>query len=78
MAVLHREREHRQRHNFMPAASYESPVAMAAMSIYLVRNLANSPSIPEMLEEAPFRDARGSPTVPTFYGDTRYLRRRVP
>ncbi len=61
---------HQQRDNFLPDASYESPVAMASMSVYLARILANSASIPEMLPDAPFRASRASPQVPAFYGDT--------
>ena len=61
---------HQQRDNFLPDASWESPVAMSAMSVYLVRNLANSPTLPEMLPDAPLRKARARPDAPAFYGDT--------
>ena len=61
---------HQQRDNFLPDASWESPVAMSAMSVYLVRNLANSPMVPEMLPDAPFRKTRARPDGPAFYGDT--------
>ena len=61
---------HQQRDNFLPDASWESPVAMSAMSVYLVRNLANSPTVPEMLPDAPFRKTRARPDGPAFYGDT--------
>ena len=61
---------HQQRDNFLPDASYESPVVMATMSVYLARHLANSESIPEMLPNAPFRSSRASPVFPAFYGDT--------
>ena len=61
---------HQQRDNFLPDASWESPVAMSVMSVYLVRNLANSPTVPEMLPDAPFRKTRARPDGPAFYGDT--------
>ena len=61
---------HQQRDNFLPDASFESPVVMATMSVYLARHLANSTSIPEMLPDAPFRASRASPVYPAFYGDT--------
>ncbi len=61
---------HQQRDNFLPDASWEAPVAMSAMSVYLVRNLANSLSRPEIQPDAPFRKTRASPDAPAFYGDT--------
>ena len=65
---------HQQRDNFLPDASWESPVAMSTMSVYLVRNLANSPTRPEIVPDAPFRKTRASPLAPAFYGDTRVPR----
>ena len=59
---------HQQRDNFLPDASWEAPVAMSAMSVYLVRNLANSLSRPEIQPDAPFRKTRASPDAPAFYG----------
>ena len=61
---------HQQRDNFLPDASWEAPVAMSAMSVYLVRDLANSPTPPQIQPDAPFRKTRASPDAPAFYGDT--------
>jgi len=60
---------HRQRDNFDPAWSLESPVTMAALSVRLAWDLANAADLPQMDADAPVSKVRRSPDRPWFFGD---------
>ena len=61
---------HRQRDNFDPAWSLESPANMAALSVRLAWDLANGDGMPRMDADAPVSQTRRSPDQPYFFGDT--------
>lgn len=69
---------HRQRDDYDPAWSLESPANMAALSVRLAWNLANGQKLPRMDPDGLAVQSRRVPEQPYFLGDDVLSRQSVP